>query len=240
MRYPRGSTHLSKGFRMIMEPDYSKWLSVEAISPHEFACLGLGIEPTPIPAGADPRSAHCPAMPEEIADDLDAADWKAAYERVYTVLSRAIEEGTFPTTPTGRIKLAGGVGHLTAVAEMCGWSEQLSPSPFIKKANALTGKGRSIEDALQARISELEDELARYKTLHAYSTPMLEMVKVVIDHFYASGDDYPKQEVVFEFLRERRQLSDGTMLSQAKIESIWAVASHPSQAKGGQKARKKC
>jgi len=97
----------------------------------------------------------------------------------------------------------------------------------------------SCEDALTARVKELEEELVRCKAHDGYSTPMLEMVKMVIEKFYSFGGDFPKQETVKDFLRAQKTLPDGTGLSEARIQSIWAVASHPSQAKGGQKPRKK-
>lgn len=225
---------------MTIEPDYTKWLSVEAMSPQEFACLCLGVEPPPIPAGAASSSSACPTMPAQVADYLDQSDWEQDYQRVYAVLSRAIEDGAFPTTPSGRIKLADGVRHLTSVAEAWGWSDQLSTSPFIQRAKTLVGGGNAgaREDVLMARVNELEEELARCKARDGYSTPMLEMVKMVIEEFYSSGGDFPKQETVKEFLRKQKTLPDGTELSEVRIQSIWAVASHPSQAKGGQKPRK--
>lgn len=226
---------------MTIEPDYTKWLSVEAMSPHEFACLCLGIEPTPTPAGAASSSSACPTMPAEIADDLDQREWELDYQRVYDVLSRAIEDGAFPTTPSGRIKPADGVRHLTTVAEAWGWTDQLSAVRFIQRAKASVGGGNagSRDDTLMARVNELEAELASCKACEAYSTPMLELVKTVIDKFYTSGRDYPKQEEVLDFLVEQKKLSDGTVLSKKRRDAIWAVASHPSQHRGGRKPLKR-
>jgi len=224
---------------MTIEPDYTKWLSVEGLSPHEFACLYLGVEPPPIPVGVASSSSTCPTMPTVVGDRLDQRDWEQDYERVHTVLSRAIEDRAFPTTPSGRIKLADGVRYLSSIAEVGGWSDQLSSVPFIQRARGTVGNAESREDALTARVNELEEELARCKAHDSYSTPMLEMVKMVIEKFYSAGGDFPKQETVKEFLREQKTLLDGTELSEAKIQSIWAVASHPSQAIGGQKPRKK-
>lgn len=222
---------------MTTDPDYLKWVSVETISPHEFACLFLGVEPTAEPDEITAGSP--PSMPDDRGDHLEPSDWEREYARVYGVLARAVSEKALPASVGGRFKLGDGLEYLTRVAEARGWSDHLSAAPFIRHASALTVDVVSREESLLERVRQLEEELAKCKTRNGYSTPMLDLVNAVIDEFYSSGGtDYPKQPVLDDFVREQAARL-GSKLSNTQIHSVWAVASHPSQHSGGRKPLKR-
>ena len=172
-------------------------------------------------------------MPSELGDTLDLAEWERDYDRVNGVLTRAVSEKALPVSPGGRVKLQDGLEYLLRTAEALGWSDQLSGAPFFRHAKPLLESATSREESLLQRVRQLEDELATCKGRSRYSTPMLDLVNAVIDRFYSSGTArYPKQPVVDEFVRALAA-ERGLKMSQTTVHAVWAVASDPSQHKGG-------
>ena len=211
-------------------PDFEAWASTEALSCHEVACLCVGIEPSALEKP--------PSIPEGIETDVTQEEVDSQYRRIKLVLERAAAEKRLETTFSGRINPAQAMQHLYAVAKAKGWSNWFSGCDFlsvIQRAQRTENAGTdSPEEILNKKIAELEAEITLLKIRQSYSTPMLEAVYRVIDEHYAGKSSYPKQHTAFSFLDEH-PLSNGAKWSDKKKSAIWAVASHPSQEKGGLK-----
>lgn len=227
---------------MPLDPDITAWASVEAVTPHEVACLCLFVNPSAEPGDRFRKWGIPPSIPADVADTVDPTEWIQDYGRIYLLLARAIEEGEIKTTRTGKITPRAAVSYLLTITKRDGWDKWLNDMPYIAAVRTMedSSKASSTElfNVLRSRISGLESEVAKLRSRESYTTPLLDMAKAVIDEFYAPGASYPKKETVKNFLREK-SLPVGMVWSDEKLNAVWAVVSHPSQAKGGQKPLKK-
>lgn len=212
-------------------PNYSAWASMEALSSHEIACLCVGIDP--------PSRETPPSIPSEAETDTTQEEISSIYRQIKLILERATEEKALASTASGRIKPILAIEFLNSLATSSALENLFSGNEFLCSIQKVPTPSNAPSDAheeLLSKISQLECEIAQLKKRHGYGTPMLDAVFNVIDNLYVDKTSYPKQEAVFQFLNEHPPI-DGTTWSENKMKAIWAVASHPSQATGGQKPR---
>lgn len=218
----------------MISPDFQAWASVEALTPHEIACLSAGMEPT--------STGKPPCLPSNIDLEATQEDVSSAYKRVHLILERAITEKKLALTTSGKISPATAVDYLLTTAKTSGWGGWLDGCEFIHAVQQVSSARNEVDctpgDQQAELIESLKEEIATLKRRANYSTPMLETVYKVIDAFYADATTFPKQQTVFAFVEEL-PTENGEPWSTKKKEAIWAVASDPSQAKGGQKKLKK-
>jgi hypothetical protein len=215
---------------MSTKADLVTWASLEALSPHEIACLCLGVEPRK----TKNDQPAWPSIPEDLVGTCDQEEWDNDYRRVTRILTRAIEEGAVETTTTGRLKAHLAIAYLDKVAKhdpAVGWFAECEFAKLVRNKQDSSDDNIKI---LQDKIAQLEDKIARCEARATYMTPMLTLVYKVIEQYYAAYSRYPKKDTVIDFLKQQQP-----SLSAKKMDAIWAVACHPSQEKGGQTRIKK-
>ena len=218
--------------QMCLPPDLSTWAVMESLSFHEIACLCIGMNPT---YSRDGKFSP-PSVPHEFLDSVDEQnDYDQEYKKVYQLLLRAANDKVIISSK-GRMSPKVAIDYLAQRGKMQN-SDWIERCEFAGVVKSLRPNSNEV-NVLKARILELESEVARYRARTTYTTQMLDLVNEVIDLYYSEKKitDYPGQKVVFHFLSSKKINTQS--LSQKKIESIWAVASHPSQSKGGNKPLK--
>lgn len=221
---------------MYIKPDLSSWASTEALSIHEIACLCIGIEPTP--QKGDEYAP--PTIPDEFHDRLDQVDqieFKREYLNTVRLIQRALETKVIDQTHLGRISPKDAIAYLEQAAKSRNddWVGRCEFAQIVKSLQPIPNE----VDELKLKISELENELARFHARTLYTTPMLDLANEMTNQYYAGKEpaQYPKQVSMFAYLGGKN--IDGKPLSAKRMRSIWDVVSHPSQQAGGNKRFKK-
>lgn len=217
---------------MVQELDFKSWASHPSLSPHEIACLFLGVRPSKKVPAADQRDGLIPAIPDDYFDDVDHKDWDSTYVAIYRNLRAAIAGNLLPCAASGNPSPADAIEYLARVAEENGWGGWLFDCPFYKAV-----KGKKEVDGFPVGKESVVSSAPSLPS--DYTNPSLEWQKRAINEFYAnrSPEDLVTVDFVAKWIVDSAR-EEGQEMTWTDAKRIAVILNPLDRRKGGRPKRK--
>lgn len=224
------------------EPDYVLWAASTALTHHAIACLFLGVNPNAREPSDSDRLGRAPAMPDDVRDRVDLAEWERDYRRIYVTLKEALTAREVSTDNSGRTHLDNALRFLAGKARLGGWIDDVTEHPFYKAWSSQAGTSACLPEQhireLEAQLVEAQATITRLKQRSAYRTNLLAWLDEVIDQYFFEGYDTPptSEEIVNFVIRSSK--ANGQPVSPSAAKAIATILTPEDRRRGGRRPGK--